>query len=216
MKVLIVDDHPIMRVGVRQLIEREWSQAQVDEAQTIAEAVDKFAARPADVITLDLSMPDTSGTEGVSRMLRVARGVPILVLTLNTEAAYATRLLQMGVSGYMPKDQAATELVNAIRRLLDGGRYVTPDMADRLLGLLHDKAQGKAPDALPHEQLSTQEYRVMQLIAAGKGASEIAELMHLSVKTVSGYRARILQKTGWKNNTELTKYCVHHGLTSAE
>jgi len=208
-RVLIVDDHPIMRLGVRQLIESAWPGAQVDEADSIEAAIASFDANPAQVIVLDLSLPDATGTEGPLRMLRVAKGVPILVLTLNSESAYAARLLQMGVSGYLPKARAGEDLVVAVRRLLEGHRYVTPEMADHLLGLL----SGDAPGELPHERLSAQEYRVMQLIAAGRGASQIAETMHLSVKTVSSYRARILTKAGWANNTELTKYCVQHGLT---
>lgn len=212
MRVLIVDDHPILRLGVRQLIETAWPEAQVDEAQSIEEAVASFRAQPARLIVLDLSLPDATGTEGPARMLRIARDVPILVLSLNAESAFAARLLQMGVAGYLPKERASDELVTAARRVLSGKRYVTPEMADRLLDLLN----GDAPDKLPHEQLSSQEYRVMQLIAAGRGATQIAESMHLSVKTVSSYRARVLAKAGWANNTELTKYCLQHGLTDPD
>jgi two-component system, NarL family, invasion response regulator UvrY len=212
MRFLIVDDHPILRLGVRQLIAAAWPDAQVDEAATIDAAVAAYAAHPADAIVLDLALPDAVGVEGPARMLRVAQGVPILVLSLRAESAFAARLLQMGVAGYLPKERTGDELVAALRRLLEGGRHVTAEMADHLLGLL----DGKNPDALPHERLSAQEYRVMQLIAAGRGASEIAETMQLSVKTVSSYRARILTKAGWANNTELTKYCVQHGLTDPD
>ena len=156
---------------------------------------------------VDRPVADTAAAEVGDE--RLAKGVPILILSLNAESAYATRLLQMGVSGYLAKDRASEELVLAVRRVMEGRRYVTAEMADRLLGLL----EGKTPASQPHEQLSAQEYRVMQLIAAGRSPAEIAELMHLSVKTVGSYRARILQKAGWKNNTELTKYCVLHGLT---
>lgn len=135
----------------------------------------------------------------------------LLELGLNAEAAYAARLMRMGASGYLPKDRAPDELRVALRRLAEGGRYVTSSMADHLLGLL----SGKSPQALPHELLSTQEHHVMLLIAAGQGPAHIAETMHLSVKTAGSYRARILEKTGWANNTELTKYCVHHGLPDA-
>lgn len=210
LRVLIVDDHPIMRLGVRQLIDSAWPQAKIDEATSIEEAVACFNANAANIVILDLSLPDASGTEGPTRMLRVVKGAPILVLSLNAEATYAARLIQMGVAGYLPKERASEQLVVAVRRLLDGGRFVTNEMADRLLGLL----SGNKPDALPHEQLSAQEYRVMQLIAEGRSASQIAETMHLSVKTVSSYRARVLAKAGWANNTELTKYCVQHGLTT--
>jgi DNA-binding NarL/FixJ family response regulator len=210
MRILVVDDHPIMRIGVRQLILAQWPDAAVAEASTLAEALAAAQAAAPDVVVLDLALPDASGTEGASRMLRALKGVPVLVLSLNAESAYAARLLQMGVAGYLPKDRAGDELVLALQRLLAGGRYVTAAMADHLLGLL----SGQAPDQLPHELLSAQEHRVMLLIAAGQSPAQIADTMHLSVKTVGTYRARILEKAGWKNNTELTKYCVQHGLTT--
>lgn len=209
MRLLIVDDHPLMRMGITQLVLQEWPEAQIDEAPTIAQALTRIAAARPDLITLDLSLPDSRGTEGASKLLRVVPDVPLLVLSLNAEAAYAARLMQMGVAGYLPKDRAPEELRIALRRLSEGGRYVTAAMADHLLALL----SGKAPEALPHEQLSAQEHRVMLLIAAGQTPAQIAETMHLSVKTVGSYRARILEKAGWANNTELTKYCVQHGLT---
>ena len=209
MRILIVDDHPIMRVGVRQLILQEWPDAHIDEAPTLAQALTMAQATPPAVVVLDLSLPDANGVESATRMLRVLKNVPVLVLSLNAEATYASRLLQMGVSGYLPKDRAGDELVLALKRVLAGGRYVTASMADHLLGLL----SGKPATSLPHEQLSAQEHRVMLLMAAGTAPSQIAELMNLSVKTVGTYRARILEKCDWKNNTELTKYCVQHGLT---
>lgn len=211
MRVLIVDDHPLMRMGISQLVLQEWPDASLDEAPTIAAALERAAKARPDIITLDLSLPDARGAEGASRLLRALPGVSLLVLSLNAEAAYAARLMQMGASGYLPKDRAPEELRTALRRLSEGGRYVTASMADHLLGLLI----GKAPDALPHEQLSTQEHRVMLLVAAGQTPAQIADVMHLSVKTVGSYRARILEKAGWANNTELTKYCVQHGLTDA-
>jgi two-component system, NarL family, invasion response regulator UvrY len=212
MRLLIIDDHPIMRFGVAQMLLRAWPDAVLDEAATLEEGIARFNAQRPDVVILDLSLPDATGVEGATRMLRITKGVPILVLSLNSESTYAARLLQMGVAGYLQKDRAGEELFTAIERLLQGRRYVTPAMADRLLGLL----EGKSPNRLPHEALATQEHRVMLLIAAGKTPAEIAELMHLSVKTVGTYRARIFEKTGWKNNTELTKYCVQHGLTALD
>ena len=209
MKVLIVDDHPIMRVGVRQLILGAWPDAGIEEATTLAQACQKFEAFQPGFVVLDMGLPDTTGTEGVTRMLQVAGPVPILVLSFNVEAAYAARLLKMGVAGYLPKDRAGDELVTALRRIGEGRRYVTDAAADHLVDLLG----GRSSAGEPHEQLSAQELRVMQLIAAGKTPAGIAQLMGLSVKTVGTYRARLLEKTGWKNNTELTKYCVARGLT---
>ena len=161
MRFLIVDDHPIMRLGARQLLAAAWPQAEVVEAETLAEAMARFQAAPADLVLLDLAMPDTDGIEAAVRMLRLARGVPIVVFSGNPEATHAARLLQLGVRGYLPKAQAGTELVAAVQRVLQGGRYVTPAQAEQLLGLL----DGQAPAALPHEALSPQELRIVQLIA---------------------------------------------------
>ena len=209
MKFLIADDHPIIRFGVRQLIAGSWPEATIEEAETMEQALRRFREMPPDAVVLDLMMPDASGTEAAVQMLRVAGETPILVLSSSDETAFASRLLQMGVAGYLPKDRAADELVIALRRLLEGKRYVTPAMADHLV----DMIGGRAGKGAPHEQLSIQEYRVMVLMAAGHAPAQIAETMHLSVKTVGTYRARIFEKTGWKNNVELTKYCVQHGLT---
>lgn len=212
MKALIVDDHPIMRLGVRQLIAGAWPDAEVEEAASLEEGCRKVDDFGPEIIVLDLGLPDASGTEGVARMLRVAKETPILVLSFNVESAYAARLLKMGVSGYLPKDRAGDELVTAIERIREGKRYVTAATADLLVEML---GGGKAASAAPHELLSTQEHRVMVLIAAGKTPAQMAEIMHLSVKTIGTYRARILEKTSWKNNVELTKYCVQHGLTDS-
>jgi DNA-binding NarL/FixJ family response regulator len=209
MKFLIVDDHPIVRLGVRQLISAAWPTAAIEEAENIEDATGRSRELSPDAIVLDLMMPDTTGTEGAVRMLRVAGDAPILVLSASDETAYASRLLQMGIAGYLPKDRASEELVIALRRLLEGKRYVTASMADHLV----DMIGGRSPKGLPHELLSAQEHRVMLLMASGSTPSQIAEIMHLSVKTVGTYRARILEKTGWKNNVELTKYCVQHALT---
>ncbi len=207
---LIVDDHPLIRMGVKQLVQSEWPEATVREADTIASALQSIADVKPDVITLDLGLPDTSGAEGVKKVLRAAGETPVLILSFNDEAAIATRLFQMGIAGYVQKDRASDELLMAIRRVLDGKRYVTDALADRLLDLL----DGKPANVPPHELLSAQEYRVMLLLAEGKGASDIAETMHLSAKTVTTYRARIMEKTGWKSNVELSRYCVQHKLTS--
>jgi len=211
MRVLIVDDHPIMRLGVRQLIKGAWPDSEVEEAQTLEEGCRKFEAFQPKIVILDLGLPDSSGTEGVARMQQVAKTVPILVLSFNVESAFAARLLKMGVSGYLPKNRAGDELVTALQRISEGRRYVTESTAGHLVDLLG----GRSSTDAPHEVLSTQEHRVMVLIAAGKTPAMMANMMNLSVKTIGTYRARIFEKTGWKNNVELTKYCVQHGLTDA-
>lgn len=209
MRFLIVEDHPIMRVGERQLIERTWPDATVDEAGTMVEALALARTAAPTAIVMDLALPDTSGTEGVSAMLQAAPESPILVLSFNAESAYAARLLQMGVAGYLPKDRAGAELVEALQRLVHGRRYVTASMADHLVDLLG----GRARQALPHQTLSEQEYRVMLSIAAGRPPAQTAEAMGLSVKTVGTYRTRLFTKMKIKSNAELAKYCLQHGLT---
>ncbi|MDB5816773.1 MAG: LuxR family transcriptional regulator [Rhizobacter sp.] len=210
MKILVVDDHPILRFGVRQLVTHRWPHADVEEAATLGDAVASCQAGRPDVVVLDLVLPDTSGTEGVATMLKAADGVPLLVLSVHEELAYAARVLKMGASGYLPKDRASDDLVTAIERLLEGRRFVTASMAEHLMALL----EGKMPSKPVHELLSLQEHRVMLLIADGKSPAQIATIMSLSVKTIGTYRARIMEKTGWRNNTDLTKYCVEHALTA--
>jgi DNA-binding NarL/FixJ family response regulator len=211
LRVLVVEDLSIIRLGVRQLILEAWPAADVVEARSVEEAASAVQAKPAQMVILDLGLPDATGIEAPAKMLRLARGVPILVMSGNPEAGFAQRLLEMGVSGYLPKTRAGEELVNAMRRVLDGGRYMTPELSNLLFEQLANKNSAGAQ--LAHEKLSAQEYRLMQLIAAGRTPAEIATIMSLSVKTVSSYRARLLAKGGWANNIELTKYCVQHGLT---
>ena len=209
MRFLIVEDHPIMRLGERQLIERAWPGAMIDEASTLAEALAfTHSAMPA-AIVMDLALPDTSGTDGISAMLKAAPASPILVLSFNAESAYAARLLQLGVAGYLPKDRAGAELVAALERLVDGRRYVTSSMADHLVDLLG----GRANQTLPHQTLSEQEYRVMLSIAAGRPPAQTAQAMGVSVKTVGTYRTRLFTKMKIRSNVELAKYCLQHGLT---
>lgn len=211
MKILIVDDHPIMRHGVRQLIERRWPDARVDEVETLAAAL----AHPDtqlgawDAIVLDLSLPDASGLEGLTRLRRSMPRVRALVLSMHNEEAYAARALQLGAAGYLAKERATDELATALERILAGGRYISSTLADRLADLLTGTPLEKAP----HELLSPQEYRVLVLIGAGKPVGEIAGIMHLSVKTISTYRARILEKMALKNNAELTRYCLTNRLS---
>lgn len=211
MRFLIIEDHPIMRLGERQLISNEWPQAHIDEASSLAEARTAIAAAMPDIIVMDLMLPDTTGTDGAAAILQAAPGVPVLVLSFNSESAYAARLLQMGVSGYLPKDRASDELVDALKRLSQGRRYVTASMADHLVDLLG----GRSRSTLPHEALSTQEYKVMLFIASGKPPAAMADEMGVSVKTIGTYRARIFGKMGLKSNAELAKYCLQHGLSGS-
>jgi DNA-binding NarL/FixJ family response regulator len=146
--------------------------------------------------------------EGLARVRRVAPGTPVLILSMHAEAAYAARALQSGASGYLSKDRAGEELMTALERVLAGGRYVTASLAETLADML----VGQATARPAHDSLSAQEHRVMLLLASGQPVGEVAEHMHISVKTVSTYRSRILEKLNLRSNADLTRYCIAHGL----
>lgn len=209
MKILLLEDHPIVRIGVRQLITQRWPSAEVIESASLAHALREIRRDGLLAAVVDLNLPDADGLESVMQLRRAAPQLRILVLSLNTEAAYATRVLQLGASGYLNKDSAADELVVALERIMAGGRYITASVADRLANLLSGDVK-----RYPHEDLSPQEYRVLVLLAEGRRLTEIGEIMHLSPKTVTTYRARILEKIGVVSNAELVRYCLSHGITS--
>jgi two-component system invasion response regulator UvrY len=207
MKILLVEDHPIFRFGVRHLIEQRWPDAVCVEAGTLADAVAAAQSASINLAVVDLNLPDADGVEVVPKLLRVAPDMRILVLSLNAEAAYAQHLMQMGAAGYLTKDRASDELVAAIERISSGGRYITASMAEHLFDVV-----GGRRTLNPAEELSAQEYRVMLHLAAGKRINDIAESMNLSPKTVSTYRARVLEKIGVSSNADLAAYCIKHGL----
>lgn len=212
MKFLIVDDHPVMRLGLRTLLLQRWPQAEVQDVESLGAALQALTGAPPDLVLLDLSLPDAVGIDGAARVLRAARGAPVIVVSQSDESSHAGRVMQIGARGFVPKQQAASFLVIAIERVLAGGHYVSADQAERLLA----QVQGRAPAGLPHEGLSTQELRVLQLIAAGRAPAEIAQTMNLSVKTVSSYRARLMAKGGWRSTAEMSKYCLQHGLADLD
>lgn len=207
MNILLLEDHPIFRLGVRQLVLRRWPEAAVSEAGTLAAAVAAVRQQRPDLAVVDLNLPDASGHEAIAQLLRASPGLRVLVVSLNAEADYARRALQMGAAGYLAKDRAPEELVAALERIADGGRYITASLAEQLADLVTGRRGGGA-----HEELSVQEYRVMIRLAEGERLTDIGERMHLSPKTVSTYRSRILEKLGLDNNAELTRYCLAHKL----
>lgn len=207
-RFLIVEDHPIVQLGLRQLITGRWPQAVVDGATTLAEAQRSVAATPYDIAVVDLNLPDATGLESVNALRRQSPALRLLVLSLNDEAAYAQRVLQLGAAGYLSKERAAGELVQAIERIAAGGRYITASQAERIA----DLALGQARLA-PHESLSMQEYRVLIYLAQGKRLTEIGTLMHLSPKTVTTYRTRVLEKLQVQTNRDLIQYCLDHGIS---
>ena len=207
MNILIVDDHPIVRHGLRLLLETRGAAKRVGEAADAAEAMERLREGGWEVMVLDIDLPDRSGLE----VLRDAKArwptLPVLILSIHPENMLAVRLLKSGAAGYLNKDSAPAELVEAVRRVAAGGRYISAAMAQLLAEQI-----GTDPAREPHERLSEREYQVFRLLAAGKTVGAIAEQLHLSVNTVSTYRARVLEKLGAANNAELMRYAAERRL----
>jgi DNA-binding NarL/FixJ family response regulator len=206
-RLLIADDHPIVREGLKRIVAECRDMRVVSEAVNGDEALTKSQSTEVDVLLLDVSMPGP-GFLDVMRSLRAE--VPelrILVLSVHPEDHYAVRALRAGAAGYLTKDHSPEELANAIRRVYGGGKYVTPSLAERLASEL-----GPDAEKPPHETLSDREHQVFCMLGSGKSVNEIASELSLSPKTVSTYRTRLLQKMKFKNNTELIRYAVQNGL----
>lgn len=207
MRVLVADDHPILRKGLRQILTDE-ADIVVDEVGTIP-ALREYMARGApDVLVLDVNMPGGSGLEVLGEFLKLYPKMPILILSVHPEEQAGVRAMLGGAKGYLSKEAAPERLVEAVRKLRAGGRFVSPELAEAMA----DYLQRPDGERRPHEALSEREFAVFRLIAAGKGPSEIAEMLHLSPKTVSTYRSRILEKMHMTTNADLTRYMVEHGL----
>jgi two-component system invasion response regulator UvrY len=206
-KILVVDDHPLMRRGVRQMLEEAYVEIAVTEADSGEAAAALVRAEPFDLVLLDLSLPGASGLETLERLLRIRPSQRVLVLSMHAEDQFAIQALRAGASGYVTKDHATDLLLAAISRIMAGGRYLSPSLAE----LLADRLTGDL-DAPAHTRLSAREFRVMSMLAEGHGISHIAHALALSAKTVTTYRARVLEKLGVTSNAELARYCVRNGL----
>ncbi|HXQ20645.1 MAG TPA: response regulator transcription factor [Candidatus Acidoferrales bacterium] len=206
-KVLIVDDHPIVRAGLREALAAVSDIVLGGEAATAHEALRLVRAHAWDVVVLDIGLPDKSGLEVLQEIKSQRPQLPVLVLSMRPEDQLAMRVLKAGAAGYMTKESASSDLVAAIRKVYAGGKYVSPTLAEKLASALE-----RPDDRLPHELLSDREYQVLCLIASGKTVKEVAERLHLSDNTISTYRARILDKMGMRTNAELTSYAVRNRL----
>jgi len=206
-RVLIADDHPIFKEGLKRIVEGVPDFTVVGEAASGPEAVEVARHSHPSVVLLDVAMPGRGGIETAQELKRLVPGVRVLMLTVHVEDHFAIRCLREGADGYLTKDVAPQVLVEAVRKVNAGGKYVSPALAE-LLALNLDADHDKAP----HERLSTRELEIMRLIATGQTVSEIAEHLHLSVKTVSTYRTRILEKMNLKNNAEIMLYAIHQEI----
>ena len=207
LRILIADDHPVVRQGLRQTIAETSDMVVVDEASNGWEVLSKVRANSYDVVLLDISMPGASGVDILKELKDERPGLPVLILSIHPEEQYALRAFKAGASGYLTKESAPDELVAAIRKISTGGKYVSSSLAEILASEL-----GTSDKELPHKTLSDREYQVMRVIALGKTVTEIAEELSLSVKTVSTYRSRILEKMKMKNNAEITYYAMQNRL----
>src|SRR6266576_654729 len=207
MKILIVDDHAVVRQGLRHILADEFRRAEFGEARNATDALNRVWKEKWDTVVLDITMPGRSGFEVLREVKRAKPKLPVLVLSMHPEDQFAVRVLKSGASGYMTKESAPEELVGAIKKLLAGGRYVSPSLAEKMASYLAIDTPNP-----PHERLSDREFAVLRMIASGKTVGQIAVELSLSVKTVSTYRTRILEKMGMASNAELTHYAIKNQL----
>jgi DNA-binding NarL/FixJ family response regulator len=205
--VVVVDDHAVVREGLKRIIAESGGMNVSGEAADGYEAMQVIKREPCDVVLLDITMPNKSGLDVLKELHAESPRLPVLVLSMHPEDQYAVRVLRAGAAGYVTKESAPAKLVQAIRKVVRGGKYVSASLAEKLVYDL-----GSETDKAPHEILSDREYQVLCMIASGKTVTQIAEELTLSVKTISTYRVRILEKLKMNNNAEITRYAIKEGL----
>lgn len=205
--ILIADDHPIVRTGLKLIISDQSDMKVVCEASNGSEVLDLLKKNKVDVVILDISMPGLSGLEVLVQIRNLYPALPVLILSVLSEDVYAAKTLKAGANGFIHKETIPEELVKAIRKVACGGLYVSSLLAEKFAGDVR-----KPVVKVLHENLSFREFQIMCLIASGKTVTDIAATLCISVKTVSTYRSRILEKMELKNNAELTNYCIKEGL----
>jgi two-component system, NarL family, invasion response regulator UvrY len=207
MKILVVDDHALIRRGIISLLRENLPNPEFGEAASSREGFDEVLKQPWDLAIVDVSMPGRSGLELLRDIRSLKPTMPVLVVSAHAERDYAIRALKLGAAGYVSKEVASDVLVAAVKRVLSGGRYVSPSVAELMAGSLSG-----ATSETTHETLSNRELQVLKLIASGKSLKEIGDELALSEKTVATYRSRIGEKMGIQSNVDLTRYAMRHGL----
>ncbi|MDA8084676.1 MAG: response regulator transcription factor [Nitrospiraceae bacterium] len=207
LRILIADDHPIVRKGIRQILEETKNIQSIDEASSGAEVLQKIAKARYDIVMLDISMPGMSGIDTLEEIKKSNPSLPVLILSMYPEEEYAVRAIKAGASGYLTKKSAPEEMANAVRKIYRGERYISQNLAGILASTLMEDSQRPL-----HETLSNREFQVMRLIVSGKSLKEIAAGMSLSPKTISTFRSRILQKLNMSSNAELIQYVIRNRL----
>jgi two-component system invasion response regulator UvrY len=207
LKILIADDHAIVRRGIKDILAEKFTTVEFGEADSAPHVLDLARKQKWDVVILDITLPGRSGLEVLKDIKHECPKLPVLILGMYSEDQFATRTLRAGAAGYLTKENASEELVKAVEKVLGGGRYVSSAFAERLIAALATHSE-----KLLHESLSDREYQVMYMIASGKAVKEIATELSLSAKTISTYRARILEKMKMQNNAELIHYAISNHL----
>ncbi|MHB8522054.1 MAG: response regulator [Limisphaerales bacterium] len=207
MRILIVDDHAVVRQGLKQILADNLQKVVFGEACNAHEALTLVWNERWDVVVLDVTLPGRSGLEVLREIKQSRPKLPVLVLSMHPEDQFAVRMLKAGAAGYMTKESAPQELMGAINKVLAGGRYVSAALGEKIASYLGTDVQTP-----PHERLSDREFQVLRMIASGKTVTEIAKELSLSVKTISTYRTRILEKMNMKTNAELTHYAIQNQL----
>jgi len=206
-RVLIADDHAVVRRGVRQILEETSDIEVTGEAASASELWPKVREGRFDAVVLDVNLPGRSGLELLGDLKRERPELPVLILTVHSEDQYAVRALKAGASGFLTKESAPEKLVDAIRKIAEGRRFITPEVAEKLASSV-----ARGDGGPPHEALSDREFQILKMIASGKTVSQIGRELALSVKTISTHRTRILKKMNLKTNAELTHYAIRNGL----
>ncbi|HJQ31475.1 MAG TPA: response regulator transcription factor [Pyrinomonadaceae bacterium] len=206
-RILLVDDHEVVRDGVRRILDKQPGATTFGEAGTAPEALELVREQDWDVVLLDISLGGRDGLEVLKEIKQLRPRLPVLILSMHSEELFARRALKAGAAGYVTKGSPRAGLAEAVEKVIKGGIYVSPSLAEKLV---LDLREGK--DRPPHESLSDREFEVLRLIASGKTVGEVADILSLSVGTISTYRARILEKMGMRTNAELTYYAIQNGL----
>jgi two-component system, NarL family, invasion response regulator UvrY len=207
--ILLVDDHAVVRRGLRELLGEEFPSTEFGEAASGAEALAQIAKRPWGLVILDISLPGRDGLDILKEALALRPGVPIMMLSVHAEDQYAIRALRAGAAGYVTKETAPEDLTAAVRKVLQGGKYVSPRLAEKMVAALATRDGGTQ---LLHEALSDRELQVLRMLAVGKSVKEIGADLALSEKTISTYRTRIIGKMNMRSNAELMRYALRAGL----
>jgi two-component system, NarL family, invasion response regulator UvrY len=206
-KILIADDHPIIRHGLKQIISEESDMKICGEAENGNQIFELIKEKDFDILILDISLPDINGIEVLNKLKKNHPDLSVLVLSAHSEDQYALRTIQAGAMGYLNKITATEELVNAVRKIISGGYYTSPNLSDKLLSVLKNNKK-----SIRHEDLSPREFEIMRMIATGKTVKEIADKLFLSIPTVYTYRSRVYEKMKMKSDNEIIQYCIMEGL----